>query len=89
MRDDFILCVEAAECLGDFVLRLYFNDGSIKRVDLSGELEGNIFRPLQGKEYFEKFFISDNTVEWANGADFDPEFLYRIGVPEMAEPKAC
>jgi len=28
---------------------------------------------------FQDFFISHNTVEWKNGADFAPEFLFEIG----------
>lgn len=29
-------------------------------------------------EYFKRFTIKFNTIEWENGADFAPEYLYEI-----------
>ena len=31
---------------------------------------------------FRRFAIPFNTVQWENGADFAPEYLYEISVPE-------
>ncbi len=73
------LHIERAEYLNDYRLKLFFNNGEIKEVDLQNELEGVIFEPLKNKDLFKKFFISHNTIEWENGADFDPEFLYYAG----------
>ncbi|OFX42763.1 MAG: hypothetical protein A2046_00585 [Bacteroidetes bacterium GWA2_30_7] len=68
-----------AKYLNDFKIFLEFNDGVSKTVDLKNELNGEIFNSLKNKNYFKKFIIKYNTIEWENGADFAPEFLYQIG----------
>ncbi len=61
-----------------FVLHLRFADGVEGDVNLAGELEGDVFRPLKDPAYFKKFSVHPDfhTVVWPNGADFAPEFLY-------------
>jgi hypothetical protein len=73
-----LLKIISAKYLKDYQLELIFNDNSIKQVDLKNELDGEIFTPLKNKEFFKNFHISHNTIEWQNGADFAPEFLYNI-----------
>ena len=75
-----IIEIKKAEYLGDYRLRLSFNNGKVKDVDLSDSLKGKIFVPLQDKEFFRRFSIRFNTIEWENGADFAPEYLYEKGV---------
>jgi len=48
-------------------------------VNLEGYLEKPVFSPLRDKDYFKKFKLNPFTIEWENGADFSPEFLYEIG----------
>ena len=62
-------------------LSLQFNNGERKIVDLTNSLNGLVFAPLKDIDYFKNFSIRFNTVEWANGADFAPEYLYEIGTP--------
>jgi hypothetical protein len=73
------LHVIEAQYLEDYKLNLKFNNNEIKQVNLKDELYGEIFEPLKDIKNFKNFFISHNTVEWNNGADFAPEFLYKIG----------
>ena len=67
--------------LEGYRLELGFNDGSIRQVDLSKELHGDVFEPLRDVEFFKKAEVNrkTNTIEWPNGADFSPEFLHKIG----------
>jgi len=69
-----------AKYLGEYKIHLIFNNGESKIVDLSDKLIGSIFEPLKDKLYFQSFTIKYNTIEWNNGADFAPEYLYEIGV---------
>ncbi|MBO5583408.1 MAG: DUF2442 domain-containing protein [Prevotella sp.] len=68
-----------AEYLDGFRLLLWFSNGEQKIVDLSNSLNGTVYAPLKDIEYFKCFSIKFNTVEWENGADFAPEYLYEIG----------
>jgi hypothetical protein len=74
--------IKNAEYLDGYRLRLSFNNGEVRVVDLEYHLNGPIFRPLANIEYFKRFSIPLNTVQWENGADFAPEFLYEISNPE-------
>ena len=67
--------------LKDYEGRLRFSDGVVKVVDLRDELFGEVFEPLKDTVIFRAVTINPdtNTIEWPNGADFAPEFLYRIG----------
>jgi hypothetical protein len=69
----------SAAYLGDYRIRLVFNDGVAKTVDLKNELNGRIYEPLRRLDYFKKFKIKYNTIEWPNGADYAPEYLYNVG----------
>jgi len=66
---------------GGYRLRVTFNDGTIKEVDLDEELSGPVFEPLRDVQFFRKVRLNQDTgtIEWANGADFAPEFLSDIG----------
>ncbi len=70
--------VTAAKHIKNYTLELVFNNGDSKVVDLEHHLTGSIFQPLKEIEFFKQFSIKYNTIEWANGADFAPEFLYEL-----------
>ncbi len=80
------LWVTKAVYVKDFELSLEFNNGTKGIVDLKDRLNKPIFKPLQSKEYFSNFKLGSWTVEWENGADFAPEFLYeQIRRAELAK----
>ncbi len=78
---DIFLHVKKVEYLNGYKIVLTFNDGTVKEVDLKEELHGEMFEPLKDLNLFKKIKINQdtNTIEWENGADFAPEFLYEIG----------
>lgn len=73
-----ILHVVEAKYMRDYVIWVKFNDGIDGEVDLSAELEGEVFGPLRDKELFKTVRADPllQTVVWNNGADLAPEFLY-------------
>lgn len=81
------LHVERVEHIRGFELRLAFSDGSVRDVNLSGELDGEVFEPLRDPEIFREARLNPETktVEWPNGADFAPEFLHEVGSPVVQE----
>ena len=71
--------VVKAEYLDNYKIKVWFNDNTVKIVDLSNHLNGEVFTPLKDISLFKRFSIKFNTIEWENGADFAPEYLYEIG----------
>lgn len=74
--------ITKAEYLYGYRVRLYFDNGEFRVVDLESSLVGPIFQPLKDIEYFKSFTITYNTIQWENGADFAPEYLYEISTAE-------
>jgi hypothetical protein len=66
-----------ARYIADHTIWLRFADGVEGEVDLSRELEGEVFEPLKDVAYFKSFSLHPElrTLVWPNGADFAPEFL--------------
>ena len=82
-----ILRITKATVCGPFRLRLTFNDGVEKVVDLKDELTGPIFQPLQARDFFDQVVLNRvcGTVTWPNGADFAPEALHELPDCSIAE----
>ena len=72
-----ILHVKEARYVRDYMIWVRFNDGAEGEVDLSEELEGEIFEPLRDLKKFKSFKVDPelDTIVWENGADLAPEFL--------------
>lgn len=74
--------IVSANYINEYKLLLKFNDGAEMTVDLENELNGSVFTPLKEKSKFRKFSIVFNTIEWENGADFAPEYLYELALAQ-------
>jgi hypothetical protein len=72
-----------ASYIDGYQLKIQFENGEVRVVDLSDHLDGPVFEPLKELSYFKQFQVNHDidTVVWPNGADFSPDFLYEIGVP--------
>ena len=68
-------------------IRLRFNDGTEKTVDVRPLLHGPVFEPLRDPAYFALARLDPvcGTVVWPNGADFAPEALYELA-PQDSSP---
>ena len=75
-----ILRILKAEVCGAHSVRLWFNDGNQKRVNVLPLLEGRIFVPLHDPVYFARMSLDPvaGTVVWPNEADFAPEALHAL-----------
>ncbi|MFZ1976555.1 MAG: DUF2442 domain-containing protein [Bacteroidota bacterium] len=73
--------VKGVQYITDFRLRLLFEDGIEKEIDLLPYLDGEVFEPLKNVEMFRQVHVNEeiDTIVWENGADFSPDFLYEIG----------
>ena len=83
--------ISEATYIEDYKIELQFNNGETCLVDLENELNGTVFNPLKDKNNFRKFSIVFNTIEWENGADFAPEYLYDLAKCQhqiASEPKS-
>ena len=67
--------------LDGYKLKIRFDNGEIKVVDLYPHIDGPIFEPLKDLDFFRSFRVNHDidTVVWPNNADFSPDFLYEIG----------
>jgi hypothetical protein len=72
-----LLHITSAVVCGPRCLRLVFDDGTRKSVDVSPLLCGPVFRPLRRPAAFAKVTLDrlTGTVTWPNGADLAPEAL--------------
>ncbi|HWM92408.1 MAG TPA: DUF2442 domain-containing protein [Thermoanaerobaculia bacterium] len=70
--------VTSVELLGNYRLRVGFDDGSTRDIDLEPVLEGEIYGLLRDRTVFASVEIDPevHTLVWPNGADFDPAILH-------------
>lgn len=85
-----ILHTTEVKPLAGYRLFLRFNNGVAGEVDLSGELEGDVFEPLRDPAMFATAGQHPvmRTVAWANGADLAPEFLLNLMRTQRGERAA-
>lgn len=72
--------ITEAKYVKDYIVKVKFDDGVEKLIDLKDHLDGPIFEPLRDVTYFSTVTYDPEirTVKWENGADFAPEFLYEV-----------
>jgi len=70
--------ITSVDHLGDFRLRVSFDDGITRDLDLEAVLEGELYGPLRDPSVFAKVTVDPevHTIVWPNGADFDPAILH-------------
>jgi hypothetical protein len=80
--------IRAVEPLKDFRVRLEFTDGTTKEIDLQRYLHGPIFEPIRTDPQMFRAVKVDprgGTLAWDNGADIDPDVLYKDLTPAWME----
>ncbi len=73
-----LIWVKNAEYINDYKIEIQFNTGEVSVINFEEYLDKGIFSALKDVEFFKNFSLNSWTIEWKNGADFSPEFLYAI-----------
>lgn len=70
--------VTAVEVVGEYRLRLTFEDGMVGDVDFGARQWRGVFEPLADPAYFARVAVDPDggTIAWPNGTDMAPEPLY-------------
>jgi hypothetical protein len=70
--------ITGVEVIGEYRLRLTFEDGTVGDVDFAGHLWSGVFEPLRDPEYFARVAVDREagTIAWPDGLDMAPEPLY-------------
>ena len=71
--------VKSLEFNGGYVLRLKFEDGTVKDFDCSELLGEKIYKPLNNMAFFRQAQALYGTVRWNEDIDIAPEYLYEHG----------
>jgi len=80
MQEDLdLIRVTDVEYVKDYTMNLRFSNGKTRVVDFLPLLKGEMFEPLKDLDNFIQFGLTHWTLEWYNGADFAPDYLYRNG----------
>ncbi|MBI4671379.1 MAG: DUF2442 domain-containing protein [Chloroflexi bacterium] len=88
--DHKIYHVAAFKIVGPYTLRVQFDDRTEQTINFWDALWGELYAPLRDPSVFNQVRINPetHTLEWPNGADFDPETLHdwdEVGAA-MSEP---
>ena len=79
MNTDLIKVVNV-DYIKDYIVDLKYSNGEKKRVDFFPLLKSGKKQQLLNKDNFIQFGLNHWTLEWYNGVDFAPDFLYQQGV---------
>jgi hypothetical protein len=60
----------------DYTLQIEFDNGESGILDMKPYLDFGVFQKLKNVQTFQSAKIAFDTVEWDNGIDLDPEFVY-------------
>lgn len=79
MNTDLIKVVNV-DYIKDYIVDLKYSNGEKKRVDFFPLLKSGKKQKLLNNDNFIQFGLNHWTLEWYNGVDFAPDFLYQQGV---------
>jgi hypothetical protein len=82
-----IIDVTAVEVLHDRVVRLTFDNGEIRDIDLAPLLWGPAFAELADDELFRQVYVDPEagTIVWPTGADVSAYTLYHQSTPVTSQ----
>lgn len=60
----------------DFSLSIVLDNGEKRLLDMKPYLNFGVFRKIRNYEKFKRVRVAFDTIEWGEGVDLDPEFIY-------------
>jgi hypothetical protein len=63
--------------INEYNILIKFTNDEIKQLDMKPFLNKGMYADLVDQDLFNKARISFDTIEWPNGVDVDPEFVYK------------
>lgn len=77
-RNNELYDVVSFEIVGDYTIRVRFDDGSERIIDFEPILLGPLFEPLHDLRLFNQVALDPElgTLVWPTGADIDPNVLH-------------
>ena len=79
MVDVDLIRVVDVNYIKDYTMDLKFSNGETRRVDFLPLLKGAKREELKVMNNFIQFGLNHWTLEWYNGIDFAPDYLYKQG----------
>ena len=74
------LAVKEVAVGNNYQLILTFENGEKRQLDMNPYMDKGIFKELRDLSIFNTVKVSFDTIEWANNADLDSEFIYNYSV---------
>jgi hypothetical protein len=65
----------------DFSLNIILDTGEKRLLDMKPYLDFGVFKKLRDYEKFKSVRVAFDTIEWDEGVDLDPEFIYEKSEP--------
>ena len=65
----------------DFSLKIVLDNGEKRILDMKPYLDFGVFKKISDFERFKRARVSFDTIEWDDGVDLDPEFIYHKSTP--------
>jgi len=65
----------------DFSLNVVLENGERRLLDMKPYLDFGVFKKLRKYERFRRARVAFDTIEWDEGVDLDPEFVYEKSKP--------
>ncbi|MFH1177815.1 MAG: DUF2442 domain-containing protein [Acidobacteriota bacterium] len=80
--------VKSVTAIDEHRLIIDFDNGERRMFDVTPLLSIGRFRELASRQAFKTARVAFDTIEWENGLDLDPEYLYEHSETLPCEPAA-